>query len=52
MKLSYFNNINKNHDSFSCQGQSFSERMLRSEIPQRSEDNFQEALLFEKEITI
>jgi len=52
MKLSYFKNINKNHDSFSRQGRSFSERMLRSEIPQHSEDNFQGALLIEKEIII
>ncbi len=51
MKLSYFKKINqnKNHESFSCQRQSFSERVQRSETPQRSEDHWKEAWLLEKE---
>jgi len=42
MKHSFFNKTitDRNNESFSCQGQSFSER------------NFQEAMLFEKEINI
>ena len=51
MKPLCFKNINKNksHKGFSCQRQSFSERVQRSETPQRSEDNCRGALLLEKE---
>ena len=47
MKHSCFKNINnnENHESFSCQRQSFSERVQRSETPQRSEDNWKGDLL-------
>ena len=66
MKFSYFKNVNNNkkYESFSCQRQSISfshkilefygspksDRVQQSETPQRSEDNFQGALLLGKEM--
>ncbi len=53
MKHSHFPlniNKNKNYECFSCQRQSFSERVQRSETPQRSEDNCKGASLLGKEI--
>ncbi len=51
MKHSCFKiQITKNHESFSCQRQSFSERVQRSETPQQSEDHCKGALLLGKEI--
>ena len=46
--LCFFRKLNKNHKSFSCQGQSF----LKESAKHKSERNFQGALLLEKETFI